>query len=101
MEDEIEIEAIVIDAGSGTVKVVVLPKLLQFVRMCLCVTQHEGRGGALLLLTSFISPFNSNQAGFAGEDAPRSIFPSVVGTVDDQERFAQMNGHMATSTPSR
>jgi len=60
MEDEIE--AIVIDAGSGTVK-----------------------------------------AGFAGEDAPRSIFPSVVGTVEDQEVFAKMNSTItaAPSSPTR
>jgi hypothetical protein len=54
MEDEIEIEAIVIDAGSGTVKVVILPKLLQFVRMCVCMKEGDASASDLIYLSLLI-----------------------------------------------
>lgn len=72
MADESEISAVVCDNGSGVVKVRALVTLRSS-------AVRRSRAPACSPRSSPVKRARRVQAGFAGDDAPRAIFPSMVG----------------------
>ena len=64
MAEDGDVSALVCDNGSGMVKV---------------RGGRERPAGASPLRRPFLSAARPPQAGFAGDDAPRAVFPSIVG----------------------
>jgi len=70
MADAEDIQPLVCDNGTGMVKV----STLQFLLLCVIASISLG-----FVIKRFISIMICVQAGFAGDDAPRAVFPSIVG----------------------
>jgi hypothetical protein len=77
IEDDGSVAALVCDNGSGMVKVSAAePSAFR----CSLSTTAAAACGASCLPHSFDTvSFGVSQAGFAGDDAPRAVFPSIVG----------------------
>ena len=83
MADAEDIQPLVCDNGTGMVKVMMdllLSQLLSILDNLIVI--HYFHYGAVFQLLLFGGPdccVFFNQAGFAGDDAPRAVFPSIVG----------------------
>lgn len=71
MEDDGQVSALVCDNGSGMVKVGLVAGKRRADAPCALEWAR--------LLTDGPRPRSVLQAGFAGDDAPRAVFPSIVG----------------------
>lgn len=76
-DDNIDYSAVVCDNGSGVVKV----RLVMFANLASSTLLHKTYYKTILMWL---------QAGFAGDDAPSVVFPSIVGRPKHQSIMVGM-----------
>jgi hypothetical protein len=77
IEDDGSVAALVCDNGSGMVKVSAASQCVKMQSVYHRWQPVVGRHACLIAVTLFL--LGALQAGFAGDDAPRAVFPSIVG----------------------
>ena len=76
-----EVVALVVDNGSGMCKAGLVASVLQGFSFAISLPPHQ----------------SSRQAGFSGDDAPRTVFPSIIGRPKMPGIMVGMDSNLASS----